>query len=148
MKILDFLTRLGKKPDRCVNVIPPHDYGLNKPDAVLLTNTWGWTNIQSITPVILVNPEDCRDNINVDLMAYAWKDLGYTPWARVIARLFVEEVVRALNSGKDEADITSVFNRDYTAGSYTLSAVHVTEILKPWFDVLELGPSLKLRLRF
>lgn len=125
-----------------------HDYGLNNVGIALSSNDYGW-NIKPYKQVILVNPKDCENKISVMSMVSAWRGTGHSEWEFLLAKIFVEAVVDAIENNKEEANITNLFNRDFlSSGDHIFSQKEVYDHLIPWFEIVEeTDDELKLKIR-
>ena len=132
-----------------VNDMPKtHDYGIDSVSLFLMTNDYGWSDPYEHKKVILTNVEDCRNKLHAYALACSWRETGHAEWEAIMAFWFTNAVIEALEKGESEADITHIFNRDYTArGDRVFTMEQVYNHLIPWFDIVEeTDDVLKLKL--
>ena len=163
MKLKEFWNRIFASKDVASNVSPssvkvedeimtestvPHDYGLDDIGIILLGQDYGW-NIKPFKKVTLVNPKDCENKIDLMGLVAIWRGTGHSEWESLLAYWFIKAVLEALNNGEDEADISMMFDRDFTASNdriFTQEEVH--KHILPWFEtVSDTEEELKLKFK-
>ena len=92
-----------------------YDYGLHNPVLLTVGGDYGWSPQKPFRKVILTNVEDCRENISVWGCVSAWRGTGHSEWEFILAINFVNSVVKALENGESEADISPIFEHDLLA---------------------------------
>ena len=128
----------------------PYDYGLSGLELFLSTHDYGWSVPDpSHKKVILVNPLDCKEKISLMGLVSAWRGTGHSEWEAILAHMFILSVLNAIESGENEADITLLFNRDFTASKdRVFTKEQVYNHLIGWFDIVEeTDEVLKLKIR-
>lgn len=115
-----------------------HGYGLDMMNVALWGNDYGWTEPKPFRKVVLVNPKDCENKIDLMTMMSAWRDTGHAEWEALISYFFIKAVVDALNSGSDEADITTMFTHDLLASrNRVFTQQQIYDHVISWFDIIE-----------
>ena len=106
------------------------------------TKDYGWEDInENARKVLIVNPNDVK---GLDLMSWvaAFKDSGHSEWEFLWAALIVNAVREAAAEGKDEADVTYVFDRSFIAsGDRKMTADEVYKHCSKIFEVVEETPA-------
>lgn len=100
--------------------------------------------------VILVNIEACEGKVDVETLATRFRGTGRFEWELFMAGFFVLAVVRALENGEREADISMIFDRDLIADrNQRLTREEIWNIWRD--DILEVvedsGETIKVALR-
>ncbi|MBR1540164.1 MAG: hypothetical protein IJ629_03190 [Clostridia bacterium] len=117
----------------------PYDYGLDGLGILLMSNDYGWKiHKENQKKVILTNPLDCKEKITLLGMISAWRGTGHTEWEAILGWYFIKTVVNAIEHNETEADITSLFNRDFLASNnrvFTQKQVY-SHLIK-FFDIVE-----------
>lgn len=163
MKLKEFWNRVFSSNDVASNVSPssvqveeeimtestvPHDYGLDNIGIILWEQDYGW-NIKPFKKVTLVNPKDCENKIDLMGLVAIWRGTGHSEWEFLLAYWFIDAVLKALRSCEDEADISMMFDRDFTASNdriFTQEEVH--KHILPWFEtVSDTEDELKLKFK-
>ena len=125
-----------------------HDYGMGVLLVALKSRDYGWSDPYPIRKVILVNPTEYRNRITVFGIASLWMGTGHSEWEFLLASWFVEAIVKAIEDGAEEADITHLFNRDLIATNYrTFTKEQVYDHLIKWFEIVDETED-ELRLKF
>ena len=158
MKILDSILKnknqtiafpVEKESAEEPKVIPVvHDYGLSSAEFVLKSNDFGW-KIKPHKKVTLVNSKQCENRVSVFGLVSAWKGTKHPEWEYLLAAFFINSLLESLEKGEDEADITDMFNRDFTASNNKIFAQEdVFEHIIGWFDVIsENDEEMRVALR-
>lgn len=126
-----------------------HNYGLEDFRKFLKRGDFDFTFPDKLQKdVILTNPRDLKDNVTVMGLALAWHGTGHMDWEIILAGWFVNAVVKAIEDGDDEVDITYMFNQDLLASNgRVLKKEQIYNHLIKWFDVVKETPE-EVRLRF
>lgn len=163
MKLKEFWNRIFASKDVASNVSPssvkvedeimtestvPHDYGLDDIGIILLGQDYGW-NIKPFKKVTLVNPKDCENKIDLMGLVAIWRGTGHSEWESLLAYWFIDAVLKALRNCEDEADISMMFNRDFTASNGRIfKQEEVHKHILPWFEtVSDTEDELKLKFK-
>ncbi len=97
--------------------------------------------------VILTNPLDCKNKINLKGMIAKWKGTGHIEWEFILAGLFIHDVVNAIENDDQEADLTFMFNLDFhdkNGNTFTAQQVY-DHLIKSFTIVDETDTELKLK---
>lgn len=127
----------------------PYNYGLDGLGILLASRDYGWTKPdESHKKVILTNPLDCKEKICLMGMISAWRGTGHSEWEAILAGLFIQAVLDAIEKNVNEADITDLFNRDFIAShDRVFTQAQVYNHLIKWFDIVdETDKKLKVRI--
>lgn len=163
MKVKEFWNRVLSGKDIRSNVSPssvqveeeekmvsavPHNYGLDMIGIILWEQDYGW-NIKPFKKVTLVNPKDCENRIDLMGLVAIWRGTGHSEWEFLLAYWFIKAVLEALNNGEDEADISMMFDRDFTASNNRiLKQEKVHKHILPYFEkVSNTEDELKLKFK-
>lgn len=127
----------------------PYDYGLREFKFAIRSGDYGWSEPTYHKKVFLVNPFDCKERINVMDLAERWKGTGHTEWEYLLAGMFLDAVLDAIEINSQRADITCMFDRDLTASNgRKLTQAQIYELIIKSFDIVEENDDvLKLRFR-
>lgn len=154
MKLWNILTKKNKEvselPKEEENqVYSYHNYGLDTLDMGLRSGDYGW-NRTPFKKVTLVNVAQCKDRISVFGMASAWRGTGHSEWEYLLAGVFVMIVKEAIETNKDQADISVLFGRELTAsGNRVYTRQQVYDHLMDSFNIIhEDSEELKISLKF
>ena len=127
----------------------PYNYGLDELDIILMSRDYGWTDPdKSHKRVVLTNPLDCKEKICLMGMVSKWSGTGHSEWEAILGGWFILSIIDAIENGKDEADITNLFNHDLLASrDRVFTKQQVYNHLIKWFDIVEeTENTLKLRI--
>ncbi len=105
----------------------------------LSTRDYGWEVTQTCPKILLSNTQECISNpsINAWNLMSCFRGTGHCEWECILAMFFMEALLEAEEKGK-EADITSLFNRNFMAsGNKTFSSAQVARHLERWFETVK-----------
>ena len=137
-----------KVPKKEENDSKAYDYGLD--DLYRIAGRLLWCCKESkekSKKVILTNPWDCRNKINLKGMIAKWKGTGHIEWEFILAGLFIHDVVNAIENDDQEADLTFMFNLDFhdkNGNTFTAQQVY-DHLIKSFTIVDETDTELKLK---
>lgn len=148
-KVAESLVPMSTPKEDVIPAPTPYDYGLDILEIALDGQVYGWSEPdETHKKVVLVNPEECKEKISVWGMMLVWSGTGHSEWEAILSGWFVQAVIDAIENESPEADITRLFNRDFSA-SYDrkFTQQQVYDHLIKWFDVVEETDEV-LKLRF
>ena len=97
--------------------------------------------------VTLCNVDQCSGYSTFDLIS-AFRGTGKVEFEWAMAKLFLESVQEALESGKTEADISTLFSVDMQADNSSFTADQIFDHIIKWFEIVDQSEgSMKVRLR-
>lgn len=128
-----------EKPEEKNRAPAPYNYGLDLLWVFLKSEDYGWTEPdKGHKKVILTNPLDCKEKISLMGMISAWRGTGHSEWEAILSGWFIQAVLEAIEQNANEADITHLFNRDFTASNNRVfTQAQVYDHLIKWFDIVE-----------
>lgn len=133
------------------NNVRVHNYGLDLSRMLGGDRAGLDYEIRSDAPkVILVNVEKCRDKIDVYTLLPHLRGTSHFEFELYMAWVFVRAVVRALEKGEKEADVSKIFDRDLIAdGNRRLTREEIWDLwCDEFLDVIEQsGKIIKVTLR-
>lgn len=126
-----------------------YNYGLDLLDFALHSKDYRLSSPRQHKKVVLVNPQECKNKINLGYMAALWRGTGHTEWEFLLSGWFVESVVDAIKIKSEEADITKLFKYDlYASENRIFKQEDVCNHILPWFEVVsETEDKLKLKFK-
>ena len=124
------------------------DYGFDSTGIFQVSADYKYSDPKPCKTIILVNPLDCENNITVSDLASKWSGTGHLAWEYLLSDWFVRTVVYAIETNKQEINITHVFNKDlYTLSGRKFSMEAIFNHLMPSFEIVE-ESAAELRVRF
>lgn len=81
-------------------------------DTMLLGKDYGFSGAKPFKKVTLLNPKECESKVDYWELIKKWGGLGHHEWESIIVSCFMTIVERAIKQGKEEADISRLFERD------------------------------------